>query len=120
MEKSPSSQYKVRFNDCDLFGHLNNSRYLDYMINAREDHLANHYKFDLTEHYKSGLGWVVGSHEISYAIPAVYNEIVTIQSSLIHSGEDTLEVEIVMYDLHKTHVKAVMRTNLVYVSIRTG
>ena len=29
----------TRFSDCDPFGHLNNARYIDYFINAREDHL---------------------------------------------------------------------------------
>ena len=52
MNKSPNSNYKIRFNDCDMFGHLNNSRYLDYLINAREDHLKDYYSFDFTEYYK--------------------------------------------------------------------
>ncbi|RZJ33013.1 MAG: acyl-CoA thioesterase [Flavobacterium sp.] len=120
MEKSPTSQYKVRFNDCDLFGHLNNSRYLDYLINAREDHLAEYYDLDLSAHYKKGFGWVVGSHEISYVIPAVYNEMIKIQSALIHCAADSLEVETVMFDGAATHLKAVMRTKLVHVNTQTG
>ena len=120
MEKTPSSQYKIRFSDCDLFGHLNNSRYLDYMINAREDHLSDHYNFDLTEHYKNGSGWVVGSHEITYMIAAVYNEVVSIQSSLLLAEDDYLLVETIMSDAKKTHLKAVMRTKLVHVNLTTG
>ena len=42
MNKNPNLDYKIRFNDGDLFGHLNNSRYLDYFINAREDHLKEY------------------------------------------------------------------------------
>ncbi|HEX9981263.1 MAG TPA: acyl-CoA thioesterase [Flavobacterium sp.] len=120
MEKSPASQYKIRFSDCDLFGHLNNSRYLDYMINAREDHLAAHYGLDLSAHYKKGFGWVVGSHEIAYVVPAVYNETVTIMSSLIFAGDEHLEVETIMADVAKTHLKAVMRTKLVHVNLTNG
>ncbi|AWI26800.1 acyl-CoA thioesterase [Flavobacterium pallidum] len=120
MEKNPSSKYKIRFNDCDLFGHLNNSRYLDYLINAREDHLLEHYAFDLTTWYKKGVGWVVGSHEIAYASPAVYNEIVTIQSALLHADSHFLHVETVMMNTECSQLKAIMRTRLIPIDTKTG
>ncbi|AWA30931.1 acyl-CoA thioesterase [Flavobacterium magnum] len=120
MEKLPSSTYKIRFNDCDLFGHLNNSRYLDYLINAREDHLSEHYALDLTTYYKNGFGWVVGSHEIAYVSPAVYNETVRIQSALLRADEQSLHVETVMTNTNGTAVKAVMRTRLIPINTKTG
>lgn len=39
MEKEVSTTVKVRFSDCDPIGHLNNVKYLEYMFNAREDHV---------------------------------------------------------------------------------
>lgn len=33
----------ARFQDCDPFSHLNNARYIDYFLNAREDQLALFY-----------------------------------------------------------------------------
>ena len=53
MEKTPKSRDKIRFTDCDMFGHLNNSRYLDYLINAREDHLKDFYNFDFNQYYRN-------------------------------------------------------------------
>ena len=50
--KEPESRVIVRFQDCDPFGHLNNSRYLDYLINARKDHLVAAYGFDIYERAK--------------------------------------------------------------------
>lgn len=120
MEKTPVSKYKIRFTDCDLFGHLNNSRYLDYLINAREDHLMEHYDLDLMTYYKEGLGWVVGSHEIAYVSPAVYNEIVSIQSALLHVDSGVLHVETLMMNETQTQLKAVMRTKLVPINAKTG
>jgi acyl-CoA thioester hydrolase len=35
LEKVPESEALIRFPDCDPFNHLNNSRYIDYFINAR-------------------------------------------------------------------------------------
>lgn len=43
MEKEFSSTVKIRFADCDPIGHLNNVKYLEYMLNAREDHVEQNY-----------------------------------------------------------------------------
>lgn len=120
MNLNPSSTHKIRFNDCDLFGHLNNSRYLDYFINAREDHLKDYYDLDLSAYYKDGLGWVVGSHEIAYRKPARYNETVTIQSTLLAVTPDQLHVETFMIGCEPIQLKAIMRTRLIPVNIKTG
>jgi acyl-CoA thioester hydrolase len=120
MNKTPGSVYKIRFSDCDMFGHLNNSRYLDYMINAREDHLKDYYGFNLDEHYRNALGWVIGSHEIAYLRPAVYNEIVYIQSSLLSVGEELFHVETLMMNEKQDNLKAILRTKLIPVDTKTG
>ena len=120
MNREPNSKYKIRFNDCDLFGHLNNSRYLDYFINAREDHLKEHYNLDLTAYYKNDLAWLVGSHEIVYLRPAIYNEVVTIQSALLFADNEFLHLETIMMNEKQSHLKAIMRTKLIPVNTKTG
>ncbi|WP_074407621.1 MULTISPECIES: thioesterase family protein [Aquimarina] len=50
--KTPESRAIIRFPDCDPFNHLNNSRYIDYFINAREDHLVNNHDFDVYRYAK--------------------------------------------------------------------
>ena len=120
MNKSPHSNYKVRFNDCDMFGHLNNSRYLDYLINAREDHLKNEYNFDINHYYKNDLAWVISNHEISYIRPAVYNEIVCIQSTLLKLESELLHVETIMMNEKQDHLKSIMRSRLIPINIKTG
>lgn len=116
----PHSFYPVRFNDCDPFGHLNNSRYIDYFINAREDHLLHHYQFFFPEWIKKGFGWVVTGHEISYLKPANAYENICIRTSLIEYGDSQLLVEGVMTDEKQEQVKAVQWTRFVFVNIKTG
>ncbi|MBL0331113.1 MAG: acyl-CoA thioesterase [Bacteroidetes bacterium] len=118
--KTPTSVYKIRFSDCDMFGHLNNSRYLDYLINAREDHLILQHQFDFNKYYKNDFGWVIGSHEIAYLRPAIYNEQVTVQSTLMHADKDVLHVEILMMNEHQNQLKAVLRTTFVPIHLKTG
>jgi acyl-CoA thioester hydrolase len=120
MNKQPQSAYTVRFSDCDLFGHLNNARYLDYFLNAREDHLKDYYQLDLTTYYQQGIGWVVGGHEINYLKPAKYNEQVVIKSSLIKASDQYLLVELEMMDAKQTEVKALMWTRFIPISVKTG
>lgn len=120
MEKNPKSKDKIRFTDCDMFGHLNNSRYLDYLINAREDHLKEFYNFDFNAYFKKDLAWVISSHEIAYIRPAFFNEIVTIQSALLHLDIDKLHIETIMMNEEENQIKAVMRSKLVPISLKTG
>lgn len=120
MNKNPNSKYKIRFPDCDMFGHLNNSRYLDYLINAREDHLKNFYNFDSIAYFKNDLAWVIGGHEIAYLRPALYNEIVTIQSTLLSVDIELLLLETIMMNEEQNQIKAVMRSKLVPINLKTG
>jgi YbgC/YbaW family acyl-CoA thioester hydrolase len=120
MEKNPGSFYRIRFSDCDPLGHLNNARYIDYFLNAREDHLKDHYSLDLRSFYAQGVSWVVGSHELIYKKPAVYNETVRISSSLIRALSDSLLVEMLMTDESGKSVKAIMWTSFIHVNVKTG
>ncbi|HEY0679560.1 MAG TPA: acyl-CoA thioesterase [Chitinophagaceae bacterium] len=112
--------YTIRFNDCDPFGHLNNSKYIDYMLNAREDHLRHYHQLDLDTFYKQGIGWVVSNHEIRYVRPASYNETVCIESDLIDAGDSSLLVEMRMLNESRTSLKALLWSTFTCVNIRTG
>jgi YbgC/YbaW family acyl-CoA thioester hydrolase len=120
MIKTPSSTLKVRFSDCDMFGHLNNARYIDYMINARQDHLKDQYSFDMMKYYKNGLGWVITSHEITYVKPSYFEEVVNIQSSLLTLENDSLFIEVLMMNESRSHIKALLRSKLTFINIKTG
>ena len=120
MEKLLQSFYTVRFNDCDPFSHLNNARYIDYFINAREDHLRDNYQMRLSDFAKRGIGWVVTSHEIYYMRPAVYNEAVSIQSVIVELGEGHLLVEMLMQDEARQNNKAIMWSKFTCINLKTG
>jgi acyl-CoA thioester hydrolase len=119
MEKMPLSFYTVRFNDCDPFGHLNNSKYIDYFLNAREDHLKEHYGIDLKEWALQGQAFVVSQHEIRYLRPVTYNEAVAIQSALIGWGDTWLQVEMCMFDKAR-QLKAICWTKFIRINPGTG
>jgi acyl-CoA thioester hydrolase len=119
MEKLPQSFYTVRFNDCDPFGHLNNSKYIDYFLNAREDHLREHYDIDLKVWAQEGNAFVVSAHEIRYLRPATYSESVAIRSVLIATGESWLQVEMTMFG-RDGQLKAILWTTFTRIHPATG
>ena len=121
MTKEPISEKIIRFQDCDPYGHLNNSKYLDYMINAREDHLIEHYGLNVFHKaQKEGISWVVGHNEIVYLKPVLVMEKVIIQTRLIDYSEKYVQAEMVMYDAEKTHVKSVLWTKFFHFNFKIG
>lgn len=115
----PESRTRIRFKDCDPLGHLYNTRYLDYMLEAREDHLLEHYNLDLEEYaMKTGHAWVVIHHEIAYLTEAKRNEMVRIKSSMIYYNEKKIINEYQMWDDQLQKLKCLMWTSFLHVDLR--
>ena len=114
------SKALIRFSDCDPFNHLNNARYIDYFINAREDQLLANINFNIY-HFAAeyGLGWVVSKNQIAYLKPAFLMETVVIDSALLRLGATDLWVEMKMWNEPKDKLKSVMWMNLVHINIKT-
>ena len=74
------SLVKVRFNECDPMGHLNNANYLTYLEQVAFDAIgaADYDRFALVE--KFGALFVVRKHEVTYHQPALENEWLLIRS----------------------------------------
>lgn len=115
------SRTKVRFQDCDPFNHLNNGRYLDYFINAREDQLLEYYDIDIFRIAREqGLGWVVSSSQVAYLKPVFTMEEVVIETQLIQHSDKHLLVEARMWDRDKTTLKSLAWLNFVHFNLRTN
>jgi YbgC/YbaW family acyl-CoA thioester hydrolase len=120
MEKIVASYARIRFQDCDPFNHLNNSKYIDYFINAREDHVREEYGLDifsmLREH---GVSWLVSSHQIQFLRPAALMEKVLIESQLIGFTAKSLHVEMCMWDEGRTKLKSILWTQFIHIDLKT-
>lgn len=113
------SRHRIRFKDCDPLGHLYNTRFLDYLLEAREDHILENLELDLEKYASThGLAWVVVNHEISYLKEARRNEYVKIRSSLIHCDEKRIINEYQMWNDELTELKCLMWTSFVHIDLR--
>ncbi|WP_248722708.1 thioesterase family protein [Seonamhaeicola sp. ML3] len=118
LPKVLESKTKIRFQDCDPFNHLNNSSYLNYFMNHREDELIKKYDIDIYKLARSiGKSWVSSTNQIAYLKQALLMETVCIQSQLIHFNESELKVEMRMYNEDKTQLKAVLWGTFVHFNL---
>lgn len=111
----------ARFQDCDPFSHLNNARYIDYFLNAREDQLILFYKFNVFEHGKTlGANWVVTKNQIAYLRPVQVMEEIRIRTRLVYFDEKSLVVEGLMLDKSAQRLKCFAWVEFAYVSLVNG
>jgi len=114
------SKALIRFPDCDPFNHLNNARYIDYFINAREDHIMANVNFNIYQYAaQNGMGWVVSKNQIAYLKPAFLMETVIIDSTALHIGDREVAVEMKMWNEGKDKLKSVLWSNFVHINMKT-
>ncbi|SNR53750.1 acyl-CoA thioesterase [Hymenobacter mucosus] len=119
--RTPETIHRILFQDCDMLGHLNNARYLDYFLNAREEHTIQHYALNLGELAReSGAGWVITKHHIAYLRPANHAELVRIRTQLIHFDNSNLVVEMQMLSEDGLRLKSVLWSEMAFVRVPQG
>ena len=121
LPKLLESTTTVRFQDCDPFNHLNNAKYIDYFMNAREDQVLEAYGLDIYELGRTtGMAWVVAYNQVAYVHPAVLMEKVRITTQIIEVTPKWMTVEFQMFNKDSNRIKSLMWTKFVYVNLRTG
>jgi len=121
LDPIPSSVMAIRFQDCDPFNHLNNGRYVDYFLNAREDHLLEHYGLDIYGIARErGRSWVVSTTQMAFLRPALLMEKVVVESQLIAFGPKHVQVEMRMWDTAKSALKSFCWMSFVHFDLRKG
>ena len=117
----PFTRKRIAFRDCDAFGILYNTRYLDYVMDARYDHLIDYYDMDFLKHHYSGGGmFVIVSHQTSYFEPAKAHEDVLISTSTIIADAGKMLVEGAITSLDGKRLKFHQWTRLKVLNPRTG
>ena len=119
--QTPETIRRVHFQDCDMLGHLNNARYLDYFLNAREDHTTAHYALNMGELAREQYAaWVITKHHISYLKPARQGAQVRICSQLIHFDNSNLVLEMQMRSEDGTRLLALLWSEMTFVAMPAG
>ena len=120
MQREISNLVRIRFGDCDPIGHLNNVKYIEYMLNAREDHVESGYGFTYEEYTrKTGCTWITIQNEIAYLKEVRYNAKVIISSKTIEVGDRVSKVEILMKSEDGKTIHSILWMTVIYFNMKT-
>jgi acyl-CoA thioester hydrolase/thioesterase-3 len=76
------SEFKVRPDDIDMFNHVHNSTYFDYVLAARYEQMEQHYKMPMEDFLKQGYGWVVRTAFVDYKRPLGLGDTFTVETGI--------------------------------------
>jgi thioesterase-3 len=93
-----SIKIKVRGYHLDMYQHVNNARYLEFLEEARWHFIES--KIDLNDWLKKGLGFVIANININYRKPASLDQVIEIHSriSRLTIKSATIEQKIYLED----------------------
>ena len=63
------TELEVRPTDIDMFQHVHNSHYLDYVLAARYEQMERCYGMSMAEFMERGYGWVVRTAHVEFKRP---------------------------------------------------
>jgi thioesterase-3 len=60
------TEFRVRPDDIDMFQHVHNSKYFDYVLAARYEQMERCYGMPMEKFMERGFGWVVRTAHVDY------------------------------------------------------
>ncbi|MCG8996320.1 acyl-CoA thioesterase [Laribacter hongkongensis] len=105
---------KVRGYHLDLYGHVNNARYLEFLEEARWAYFDD--EADLVAYMHEGFAFVVVNINISYRRPALMNEVLTLDTSMHEVGHRSAVIRQVVR--HKESGAVVAEADVTFVLYR--
>lgn len=121
LQREPSSTKIVSFKDCDAFGLLYNTRYLDYIMDARAEHLMKFYDLDFFRDSQiNHETWVVQGHQTAYIEPVRVHEEIIIRTRMFQVGKSSSHIEGLIFSGNGARLKYVQWTKLAYINLNTS
>ena len=92
-----TSEIPVRPDDIDMFQHVHNSRYLDYIQAARYDQMVRCYNMSMEEFMIMGYGFVVKKAELNFKRALIMGDVMLISTQVkeFNGSDIVVEFEIV-------------------------
>lgn len=113
-----SIKIKVRGYHLDMYRHVNNARYLEFLEEARWDFIES--KIDLNDWMKKGLGFVVANININYRKPASLEQVIEIHSKISRLNIKSATIEQNIYLENTDTLIANAEVTFVIVDTKSG
>lgn len=98
---------QVRFNDVDMFGHINNSVYFEYFDIGKLNYFEKVLGPDFA---KKGFTAVIVNVNCDFFSPAFINEELRVFTAVVHLGEKSITLEQRIVNEKNEDVKCICRT----------
>lgn len=98
------SELNVRPDDIDMFNHVHNSKYLDYVLAARYEQMDKFYGMSWEKFSAQGYGWVVAKVTINFKRALKIGDKMTVRTGILEMSEkgSTVQFEIINKKTGKT------------------
>jgi YbgC/YbaW family acyl-CoA thioester hydrolase len=90
------TEYRVRPDDIDMFRHVHNSKYFDYVLAARYDQMERCYGMAMEVFLEKGFGWLVRSVYMDYKRPLLLGDYFIISTGIESIDEKNCRVKFII------------------------
>lgn len=114
------SELKVRPDDIDMFNHVHNSKYFDYVLAARYDQMETFYKMPMESFLKSGFGWVVRTAHVDFKRPLILGDTIKVRTGILTINEKGCRVQFEIEALRTGKIASDGYFDYVLIDINSG
>jgi thioesterase-3 len=114
------SQLKVRPDDIDMFNHVHNSKYFDYVLAARYDQMEEFYKMPMESFLASGYGWVVRTALVDFKRPLILGDVIKVRTGILTINEKGCRVQFEIENVRTKKIASDGWFDYVLIDINTG
>ncbi|WP_207426195.1 thioesterase family protein [Pedobacter sp. SYSU D00535] len=87
-----TTELKVRPDDIDMFNHVHNSKYFDYVLAARYEQMETAYGMSMEQFMEMGYGWVVKTAHVNFKRPLTLGESFKVTTGIMSMDEKSSKV----------------------------
>jgi len=87
-----TTELKVRPDDIDMFNHVHNSKYFDYVLAARYEQMETAYGMSMEQFMEQGYGWVVKTAHVEFKRPLTLGETFKVTTGILSMNEKSSKV----------------------------
>lgn len=124
MEKNQYSifetELRVRPDDIDMFQHVHNSKYFDYVLAARYEQMEKFYNMSMESFLESGFGWVVRTAYVDYKRPLIMGDLIKIRTGILTINEKGCRVQFEIENVRTHKIAADGWFDYVMIDTATG
>lgn len=115
-----ASEIKVRPDDIDMFNHVHNSKYFDYVLAARYEQMDLFYKMPMEHFLESGYGWVVRTAYVDFKRPMILGDTAIVRTGILTINEKGCRVQFEIENKRTGKIASDGWFDYVMIDIKTG